>query len=278
MILNTRATGNLGRPLVAEPAAKGATVGALTRTPATTRVPDGVEVCDSVQPDVDGVTAPSSSTSPPSGNAPRRCWMAARRQASEGASPSPRWSLPATPDAERGSTAAIHQELGEAVETAFGQLAYLRPGAFASHAVQCKPQLQASNVVRDPYTQSSTAPIVDADLAALALRALVDDELIGRKPSLTGPEGLTATQRVEILGQVPGRWPRYEDITSERAGQAMLSHNPWVHEAAIDSLPGYLARTVGRPAWVRGEVERMLGRPARTVAQWAADHAAAFQN
>jgi hypothetical protein len=71
---------------------------------------------------------------------------------------------------------------------------------------------------------------------------------------------------------------RYEDITLERAKRAMLSQNPWVYEAAIDSLLSYLARTVGRPAWVRGEVERILGRPARTYAQWAADRAAAFQN
>ncbi|MEU6325400.1 hypothetical protein [Streptomyces sp. NPDC047009] len=166
------------------------------------------------------------------------------------------------------------------METAFPEWTHRRPGAFASHAVQWKPQLQASNVVRGPYAQSSTAPIVDADLAAVTGRALVDAELIGQKPSLTGPEelGLTAAQQVEILGQVPGRPPRYEDITPERAKQAMVSHNPWAHEAAIDSPLSYLAGTVGRPAWVRGEVERMLGRPARTVAQWAADHAAAFQN
>jgi hypothetical protein len=34
-------------------------------------------------------------------------------------------------------------------------------------------------------------------------------------------------------------------------------------------------------AWVTGvlaEVERILGRPARTYAEWLADHADAFQN
>jgi uncharacterized protein YbjT (DUF2867 family) len=138
--------------------------------------------------------------------------------------------------------------------------------------------VQASDVVRGPYAQSSTAPIDDADLAAVAARALLDDELVGRKPRLTGPEGLTAARQVEILGQALGRPLRYEEITPEMAKQAMLSHNSWVPEAAIDSLLGYLARTVGRPAVVTGEVERILGRPARTYAQWAADHATAFQN
>jgi hypothetical protein len=33
------------------------------------------------------------------------------------------------------------------------------------------------------------------------------------------------------------------------------------------------ARGVGQPAPVTGEVEKILGRPARTYAQWVADHA-----
>jgi hypothetical protein len=38
------------------------------------------------------------------------------------------------------------------------------------------------------------------------------------------------------------------------------------------------ARVVGQVAPVTGEVERILGRPARTYAEWVADHAAAFGN
>jgi hypothetical protein len=36
------------------------------------------------------------------------------------------------------------------------------------------------------------------------------------------------------------------------------------------------ARGVGRPAPFTGEVEKILGRPARSYAEWVADHAAAF--
>jgi uncharacterized protein YbjT (DUF2867 family) len=277
MILITGATGNLGHPLVAELAAKGAKVRALTRTPATTRFPDGVEVCDSAQPDFDGVTALLLNLAAIQ-QRPQALLDGAQTAGVRRGVTLSSLAVADDPDAGRGSTAAIHQELEEAVETAFPQWTHLRPGAFASNALQWKPQLQVSDVVRGPFAQSSTAPIVDADLAAVAVRALLDDELISQKPSLTGPEGLTATQQVEILGQVLGRPLRYEEITPETAKRAMLSQNPWVHEAAIDSLLSYLARTVGRPALVRGEVERILGRPARTYAQWAADHAAAFQN
>jgi SAM-dependent methyltransferase len=42
-------------------------------------------------------------------------------------------------------------------------------------------------------------------------------------------------------------------------------------------MPRY-ARDVGQPAPVCGEVDKTLGRPARTYAEWVADHADAFQN
>ncbi|MFF1397340.1 NmrA family NAD(P)-binding protein [Streptomyces sp. NPDC058287] len=42
MILVTAATGHIGRPVVSAPAARGAEVRALTRTPDTARFPVGV--------------------------------------------------------------------------------------------------------------------------------------------------------------------------------------------------------------------------------------------
>jgi hypothetical protein len=44
----------------------------------------------------------------------------------------------------------------------------------------------------------------------------------------------------------------------------------------VQALMARYAREVSQPAPVTGEVERVLGRPARTYAQWLADHAAAF--
>jgi len=40
--------------------------------------------------------------------------------------------------------------------------------------------------------------------------------------------------------------------------------------------PSRSAEGVGQAAPITGEVERILGRPARTYAQWVADHADAF--
>ncbi|MDT7648433.1 MAG: hypothetical protein QOC75_5433, partial [Pseudonocardiales bacterium] len=44
-----------------------------------------------------------------------------------------------------------------------------------------------------------------------------------------------------------------------------------------DRLLGYLADHVTRPGPSSTAVARLLGRPARTFAGWAAEHAAAFR-
>src|SRR5208337_1352738 len=56
-IVITGATGNVGRPLVAELAAAGARVRAVTRTPKTARFPDGVEVVGSTADALSGASA-----------------------------------------------------------------------------------------------------------------------------------------------------------------------------------------------------------------------------
>ncbi|MEV0347240.1 hypothetical protein AB0H88_15870 [Nonomuraea sp. NPDC050680] len=47
-------------------------------------------------------------------------------------------------------------------------------------------------------------------------------------------------------------------------------------QAFVETLMAMYARGVRQPARVTGEVERVLGRPARTFAEWVADHAAEF--
>jgi len=45
----------------------------------------------------------------------------------------------------------------------------------------------------------------------------------------------------------------------------------------VTALLALQAAAAGQPAVTTGEVDKILGRPARTFAEWAADHAADFQ-
>ncbi|WP_055585432.1 NAD(P)H-binding protein [Streptacidiphilus griseoplanus] len=277
MILVTAATGTIGRPLVARLSARGVPVRALTRTPATASFPDGVQVCGTAEPDLHQVDALVLNLAGVGGD-PSALLDAARAAGVRRIVTVS--SLVVTEDGEEtgeGSTAALHRELEAAVEAAAPEWTHLRPGGFAANALQWVPQLAAGDVVRGPHALARTSPVHEADLAAVAVRALLGDELLGRTPRLTGPQVLTTAEQVAILGRVLGRPLRHEEISPEAALRGMLAANPWIPEQALASMLRYLGSTVGGDVPATDEVRRILGRPARTFAEWAADHADAFR-
>lgn len=151
----------------------------------------------------------------------------------------------------------------------------LRAAYFAINtAYSWGPQLRAGDVVRAPFPLAAEAPVDPRDLAAVAARALADDELTGRKLVLTGPESLTQEEMVATIGRVLGRDVRFEPVPAEVAatGMARQGHRP----EFVAALLARYDRENGRPAHVSGDVEKVLGRPARTFADWVADHADLF--
>jgi len=91
-----------------------------------------------------------------------------------------------------------------------------------------------------------------------------------------GPVSSSRRRLVTITGEVLGRSLRYQELPPEVVKQNMVQHG--LPEAFVDALLARYAREVGQAAPVTGEVERILGRPARTYAEWVADHADAFRN
>lgn len=137
-------------------------------------------------------------------------------------------------------------------------------------------QIRAGDVVRGPYATFAEAPIHERDLAGVGARALFTDELVGRRLELTGPQSLTHDEMVATIGDAIGRPLRYQEIPPEAAKQGMVQHG--FPEPFVEALMARYAKEVGQAASLTGEVEKILGRPARTYARWVADHAAAFRN
>ncbi len=66
-------------------------------------------------------------------------------------------------------------------------------------------QIRAGDVVGGPYASASTEPIAAGDIAAVAARALLTDDLVGRRVPLTGPQALTNTELIDVMGAIVGR-------------------------------------------------------------------------
>ncbi|MEH0630267.1 MULTISPECIES: NAD(P)H-binding protein [Streptomyces] len=150
----------------------------------------------------------------------------------------------------------------------------LRLADFAANSLAWAPQLRAGDVVRGAYGTAATSPIHEADIAEVAVRALLGSVPAGSTHTLTGPESLTQVDKVRLLGDALGRKLSFQELPPERVRQGMLAQG--LPEEIPDRLLGSLADYALRPGPTTDTVEALLGRPARTFADWARDNAPAF--
>lgn len=149
----------------------------------------------------------------------------------------------------------------------------LRPGRFMSNALQWAGQLRAGDEVAIPFADRPAASIDPADLAEIAALALTTGDHAGAVHELSGPQSLTPTEELTVLGEVLGRdlCVRSVPVEAARASMARYGFPPEV----VDAI---MRRTLDgdRGSEVLPTVEKVLGRPARTFAQWARAHAGEF--
>ncbi len=224
MIVVTGATGNVGRSLVSQLVAEGQPVRGLTRDPDRAALPAGAEAvrADFADPAAlaalfAGATGLFINLSAVGEHTPvvlaaaipagvRRVVMLSSDAVDD------------DPD-EANPLVAHHIAPERAVMASGSQWTLLRPNGFAVNSFQWAPQIRAGDVVRAPFAGARSAPIHEADIAAVAVRALVDDGHHTAIYLLTGPEAFSNAEQVGIIGAALGRDLRYEEIP-RRAGQA----------------------------------------------------------
>ncbi|TDE59654.1 NAD-dependent epimerase/dehydratase family protein [Nonomuraea mesophila] len=284
MILVTGATGTIGRPLAGLLAAEGVKVRAVTRDPDAAGLPGGVEVVagdpgrpSTLAPALEGVSqvflhpravglAAAQVLALAKERGVRRVVVLSAINVDD-----PFEEQPSRVNGDR------NKEVEDAAIASGLEWVSLRAGAFAVNTLLAwGGQIRAGDVVRGPYASFSEAPIHEQDLAAVGARALLSDDLVGRKLDLTGPQSLTHAELITVVGEVLGKPLRFQEIPAEAVRHAMVGQG--LAEPFVVALLARYARGAGRPARVTGEVESILGRPARTWADWVTDHAGAFQN
>jgi uncharacterized protein YbjT (DUF2867 family) len=276
-IVVTGATGNVGRPLVAELAAAGARVRAVTRAPDTAGFPSGVEVFGSVADALPGASAVFLNSRAlgedlPTVVAHARDAGVTKLVALSAINADDDFSR--QPSRIRGDRNREVEQL--AVDSGLAWVS-LRPTVFATNfAGMWSAQIRAGDAVAGPYAQASSAPIIESDISAVAARALLTDDLIGRKIPMTGPQAFTNSELVEIIGAILDRPLRYQEIPPEVVRQRFVGLG--FPAAFGDAYVAMLAETLDKPALVTHEVEKILGRPAVTFAQWVSQHAGLFQD
>ncbi|MFF2083602.1 NAD(P)H-binding protein [Nocardia sp. NPDC058176] len=266
-ILVTGATGNIGRKVVDQLLARGATdVRALTNNPGKAALPAGVEVAegylgrlDSLPPAFAGVDRMYLAPAP--GNVSEVLALAREAGVRHVV------DLSGEPESWWGSVCT-------AVEGSGLAWTHLWPADFMENTLMWAPQIRETGSVREPRPESASAPIAMIDIAAVAATALLSDGHLGRAYSLGGPEVLSRTALVGHLATALGRDITFiessRDETIEALRSAMGDRAIWYVDNVLtdfDPDPESLPIT---------SVADITGRPATTFAEWATDNAALF--
>jgi len=279
MILVTGATGKVGRHLVAGLLGEGAAVRALTRDPASAKLPPAADLArfDPDQPEtisraLVGTTAvfinatavgsqiTGLMTAAASAGVGRAVLLSSFTVRDHGAQPY--------------SIGAQHQALEAAVAASPLDWAFLRCGGFAANTLAWAPAIRAEGVVRAPYLQAATAPIAEQDIAAAAVTVLLGDGHSGARYVLTGPQSLTQAEQAHAIGVAVGRNLQTEELPPEVFRRAASAH---MAPAAVDDMLRHFASYVGRTAEMSPDLEKLTGRAGTTFAEWAHEHAARFR-
>jgi uncharacterized protein YbjT (DUF2867 family) len=266
-ILVTGATGNVGRLVVDELLAAGASdVRALTAHPERADLPDGVEVVrgwigrpETVRAALDGVETLYLAPHPPT----------AGEVAALAAAAGVRRIVTLT-----GVEGSAWFGIEAAVDASGVATTHLEPGEFMANALDWAEQIRTTGAVRDAYPESANAPIDLGDIAAVAATALLTDAHEGRRYRLTGPESLSRARRVAAIGAALGREVPYLEIghdeaVADKAARGMGEFARWY----VDGM----RRLAEHPQQALTTVADLTGRPATTFAQWASANAAAFR-
>lgn len=278
MYLVIGATAHFGRQAVEELVAAGAPVRALTRTPDKAALPEGVEVVqgDLTEPHtlpaaMAGVEAvllilPYGMDAGPLLAAAQEAGVRRVVFLSSGA-------VVAQAERQPDVIAQYHRDVEQAIEASGMEWTFLRLLFPAINSLPFAMQLKGGEVVRAPYTQAAVSAVHERDVAEVAAAILTRGGHAGRAYDLTGPQSLTQAQQVRILGDALGRALTVEDLDPEPVREQM---SRFMDAEFLAALFGLMRDAVGKPAPVNDVVEQITGHPARTYAQWAADHKADF--
>lgn len=276
-VLVTGARGNIARHVVSRLHAAGHRVRATARDLGTLSVPDGVETVELDLTDPGGfgdafrgVDAVFLYTTRGSA-AP---FLSAAREA--GVRYVVLLSSPASYEAAeyRGPIGRIHRAAEETVGESGLDYTILYPSWLATNARRdWGAAVRAGEPVELAYPATQCAPIHPDDVAEVAVDLLVRDTHRSRMQILTGPESMRMDEAVATVGAALGRTIAMRKISRE---DALARREPWLAAEILESLLDSAAAAVGRPASITNAVERITGRPARSLREWVAENRGDF--
>lgn len=268
-ILITGATGRIGRHLVTQLLDDGHHVRALTRNPATAKLPEAAEIVrgdltdlNSLRDAFAGVEALHLITfgGDDGADLPNGAEIV---------------SLAHESGIRRVSVLAgwARTIIEEALKTSSLDWCRIEPVEVMYNTRDWEEEIRTHSTVSTLATYPS-AMVHEADIAAVAACALTQDGHTGQNYRVTGPEALTPAERTGVLSEVIGRPIRHIQLTEEQERERLATHG-----FGDDYVEFGIHLAINPPeaaGQVLDTVPRITGRPGRTFTQWAHENATAW--
>lgn len=163
----------------------------------------------------------------------------------------------------------------QAVATSGLEWTVLEATDFYANTFTWAERLRTSGLLDEPYADVPTAGVDEADVGAVSAAVLTSEGHGGQRYTVTGPEVLSPRDKLRILGDAVGQRFTFDELTRQQAldRYSAAGMDPEMAEFLLDwhgNPPAAATR-------VSPVVERLLGRPPRAFASWAAENAASFR-
>jgi len=153
---------------------------------------------------------------------------------------------------------------------------FLRPNGFMQNMVIYNARtLRDQNAFYGSQGEGQVSHVDIRDVAAVAVRVLIEDGHAGRTYTLTGPEALSNSRIARILSDSLGRQIQYVNLPPEQMRQALAGAGmpEWNANGILDLETLYRD---GGASTVTGDVELVLRRQPFTYAEFARDYGPAL--
>lgn len=181
-------------------------------------------------------------------------------------------------DHSKSSIGRAHWAVEQAILRADIRWTILRPHAFMQNWLgDVADTVRQEGVIYSPIGDGRVPFIDTRDIAAVAAEVLLHpDAHAGKKYVLTGSAAVGYADLAAALTAVTGRTITYRPVSMAQARARLVARG--VAPATIDATLAIAEyqRNGGPTAVVSPTVERLLGRPPRTIQEFVRDHAATF--
>ena len=281
MILITGASGNVGKEVLKQVAATGAKIRAAFQTVTkAAAAPSGVEIAtmdynkpETLQAALKGIERVFL-VAPPTPNLPALERKAIDEIKQSGVRHVVKLSAMGRRDV---IFPCQHADSEDYIKSSGVAYTFLRPNGFMQNFVTYNgATINTQNAFYGSQGDGEVSHIDLRDIAAVAVKTLIEDGHQGKAYTLTGPEALSNARVAEILSEDTGREIHYVDLPAEQFKQALTGAGlpEWSANALVD-LQQFYRR--GSASAVTRDVEQLLGRKPTSFEQFSRDYAQAFQ-